>query len=118
MSRVAGICLIILSIGTGILGIQEILHPDQLTRYAAYSTVLIGFLLFLAGIAHFKAPHKAFLMTIPFLIYFHIQMYSNAIFYFNNPRWIFQGLLMMASLLILYLSYHGYTSLLRRSTSL
>lgn len=108
MSRAAGILLILLGLGTVGLAVREMLHPDQLTRYATYSTGLIGMLLMFAGLAHFKAPHKAFLMSIPFLIAFQVQMYSNALFYFNDPRWMYQVLLLTSSVIILALSYCGY----------
>jgi hypothetical protein len=108
MSRAAGFLLILLGLATCFLSAREILHPDQLTKYGSYSTGLIGLLLIFAGLAHFKAPHKAFLMSVPLLIALQIQMYSNALFYFNNPRWGYQGLLLIFSVIILTLSYCGY----------
>jgi len=93
---------------SGYLGYIEIVSPKLLTTFAAYVTTAVGALLFLAGLAHFKAPHKAFLITIPLLIYFHLQMYFNAIFYFARPLWPQQLSLLLISALILGLSYYGY----------
>ncbi len=93
---------------SGYLGYIEIVTPKLLTTFAAYVTTAVGALLFLAGLAHFKAPHKAFLITIPLLIYFHLQMYFNAIFYFARPLWPQQLSLLLISALILGLSTYGY----------
>ena len=108
MSRIAGLLLILLGLATVWMAVREILHPNLLTTYGAYTTAVIGGLVIIAGLAHFKAPHKAFLMSIPFLIALQIQMYSNALFYFDDPRWPYQALLLATSVIILTLSYLGY----------
>jgi len=108
MSVIAGLLLMFFGAVSGYLGYIEIVSPKLLTTFAAYVTTAVGALLFLAGLAHFKAPHKAFLITIPLLIYFHLQMYFNAIFYFARPLWPQQLSLLLISALILGLSYYGY----------
>lgn len=95
---------------TAYLGYTEITSPKLLTTFAAYITAGIGVSLILAGLLHFKAPHKAFLLTMPLLLYFHVQMYFNAIFYFARPLWPHQLSLLLVSGLILGLSYYGYRS--------
>lgn len=98
----------ILGIGAAFIGVREILQPDQLTPIARYSTLGIGGALILVGMAHFRAPHKAFLMSIPLLLYFHMQMYFDSLFYFNEPLWTYQAAMAVVSILILVLSYRGY----------
>jgi len=108
MSAIAGFLLIFYGGVTAYLGYTEIVSPNLLTTFAAYVTTAIGALLILSGLAHFKAPHKAFLITMPLLLYFHVQMYFNAIFYFARPLWPQQLSLLLISGLILGLSYYGY----------
>lgn len=108
MSAIAGLLLIFYGGVTAYLGYSEIVTPKLLTTFAAYVTAVVGVTLILAGLVHFKAPHKAFLLTMPLLLYFHIQMYYNAIFYFARPVWPHQLSLLLISVLILGLSYYGY----------
>ena len=108
MSAIAGLLLMFYGGASVYLGYGEIVSPRLLTPFAAYVTAAIGALLVLAGLVHFKAPHKAFLLTMPLLLYFHVQMYFNAIFYFARPLWPQQLSLLLISGLILGLSYYGY----------
>jgi hypothetical protein len=108
MSKVAGILMILLGLGAAFIGIREVLQPDQLTPLARFSTLGIGAALVLVGLAHFRAPHKAFLMSVPLLLYFHVQMYLDSLFYFNKPGWEYQAILGIVSILIVVLSYRGY----------
>lgn len=108
MSRVAGIILIVYGIAAAYVGINEFLHPDQLTTFAMYGCIAVGVLLFLAGVAHFTAPHKAFLMSIPLVLYFQFQAYVVTQFYLEDARWVYQGGLFAVSLVVLFLSYLGY----------
>jgi len=110
MSGIAGILLMIYGGITAYLGYREkTAQIHLLTPFATYVTIALGVLLILAGAAHFKAPHKAFLMTVPLLIYFHVQNYFNAIFYFAAPMWPQQLSLLGISFGILGLSYLGYS---------
>lgn len=108
MSAIAGLLLMVYGGITAYLGYCEIVTPRLLTTFAAYVTAAVGVLLLLAGLVHFKAPHKALLLTMPLLLYFHIQMYFNALFYFARPLWPHQLSLLLISGLILGLSYYGY----------
>ena len=108
MSAIAGLLLMFYGGVSAYLGYSEITTPKLLTTFAAYVTAAIGVLLILAGLVHFMAPHKAFLLTMPLLLYFHMQMYFNAIFYFARPMWPHQLSLLLISALILGLSYYGY----------
>jgi len=115
MSLIAGLLLVLYGAITAYLGYIEITGPHLLTHFAAYVTAALGVLLVLAGLAHFKAPHKAFLISVPLLIYFHTQMYFNAIFYFARAMWPQQISLLGLSLCILVLSYFGYKSSTQRA---
>ena len=108
LSNIAGILLILLGLAPAYFGIREIARPDQLTTVAAYSTAGIGIILLLVGLLHFRAPHKAFLFSVPVLLYFNVQMYFDSIFYFEKVLWPFQAGLLVVSILILVLSYRGY----------
>jgi hypothetical protein len=108
MSRIAGIILIIYGAWTAYVGFKEVSHPAELTRFAAFATTALGAFLLLVGLGHFKAPHKAFLTSIPLLIAFHIQMYFNKLIYFDDPKWSYQVTLLAISIIALTLSYFGY----------
>jgi len=108
MSKIAGLLMIFYGVCAAYLGVGEVLHTHLLTPYAAYWTAFLGILLAAVGLAYFRAPHKAFLVSIPALLYFHVQMYFNALFYFARPMWPEQLSLISVSLLILLLGYHGY----------
>ena len=108
MSAIAGLFLMLYGAGAAYLGVMEIMHPDQLTKIAAYSTAGIGAALLVVGIGHFIAPHKSFLLAIPLLAYFHVQNCVNTVFYLEQPRWGAQIVFAFVSLLILYISYRGY----------
>jgi hypothetical protein len=110
MSAVAGVILILMGGATLALGGNEILHPNQLTPFAARTTAILGFVMVLIGLLHFRAPHKAFLLSIPVLIYLHVQMYIDFLFLFNDPRWMYLAGLALLSIVVLLLSYKGYLS--------
>jgi hypothetical protein len=111
MSGIAGILLILYGAITAYLGYSEKMsRVHLLTPFAIDVTIALGIVLILLGIAHFKAPHKAYLATIPALIYFHTQMYFNAIFYFARPMWPQQMSLVGISIGILGLSYLGFSA--------
>jgi hypothetical protein len=109
MSKLAGIILMIYGGWTAYVGFNEIAHPAELTRFAAFATTALGIFLLLVGLGHFKAPHKAFLTSIPLLIAFHIQMYFNKLIYFDDPKWSYQVCLLVISLIAMTLSYFGYS---------
>jgi hypothetical protein len=118
MSAVAGILLILLGGATLWMGGNQILHPNQLPPLAAKTTTGLGLILLIVGLLHFRAPHKAFLLSIPVLLYLHIQMYFNCLFFFNDPHWMYQGGLAIISILILILSYRGYISAKTKAVNL
>jgi hypothetical protein len=109
MSKIAGILLLIYGGATAYLGFNEITHRSLLTPVASYWTTGIGVVLVLVGLAHFKAPHKAFLASVLLLLCFHVQMYFNALFFFARPMWPYQLSLLSVSLLILLFSHLGYS---------
>ena len=109
MSWIAGVILICYGVWTAYAGVREISHPAELTRFGAFATTALGAFLFLVGLGHFKAPHKAFLTSIPLLIAFHIQMYFNKYIYFGDPKWSYQVTLLAISAVALVLSYFGYS---------
>lgn len=90
------------------LGWTELQAPHLLTPTAAYSTLGIGAALIVAGLAHFKAPHKAFLLSILLLAYFHVQCYIDLTMMYPDPKWAYQAALVVGSAIILFLSYRGY----------
>jgi hypothetical protein len=105
----AAATIIVLLGGTAFgLGLSEILHPNMLTTTAARSTAGIGFLLFIIALLHFRAPHKSFLLSIPLLAYFNVQMYLDCLFYFGEPMWIYQAILAVVSIIALICSYRAY----------
>lgn len=108
MSKIAGIFLLLLGAGSVYIGIREINHLDQLTPYAAWSSVVLGLLMMLAGAGHFRAPHKAFLFSIPVVLTFQLHVYCLALFYSVRNIPLLLGKFIAASLLILLLSYIGY----------
>jgi amino acid transporter len=108
MSKVAGIFMLLLGAVSVVIGIREIKHLDQLTPYAAWSSVAMGGLMMLAGAAHFRAPHKAFLISIPIVLAFQFHVYCLALFYSVRSVPLLLGKFIAASLLILLLSYMGY----------
>src|SRR5262245_59613675 len=109
MSWIAGIILMIYGGWTAYVGFNEIAHPAELTRFAAFATTALGIFLLLVGLGHFKAPHKAFLTSIPLLIAFHIQMYFNKLIYFDDAKWSYQICLLAISVIAMTLSYFGYS---------
>jgi hypothetical protein len=116
MSVLAGLLLILYGAYAFYLGYLDIAGAHVLTRFAAFVTAGLGVLLALIGLAHFKAPHKAFLASVAALLCFHIQMYFNALFLFARPLWPWQASLLSLSLCILLLSYLGYARKTRRAT--
>src|SRR4051794_28996429 len=109
MSGIAGILLMIYGAAAAYVGFNEVQHPHLLTHVVAFSSLGIGAALVAAGLAHFVAPHKAYLMSLPMLVYFHVQSVVVASFLFEgNPRWLYQGCLAVVSIVILILSYKGY----------
>jgi hypothetical protein len=110
MSALAGFLLILYGAAAAYVGYDElyVTHLQHLTKVAAFSTLGIGGVLAAVGLAHFVAPHKAFLMSIPMLLYFHVQCFIDASFFFAEPRYPFQLGLIVFSFLIVILSYRGY----------
>ena len=109
MSKVAGIILVILGGYILYLGIGEIRHLEFLTRNVAYVTAATGAILVLIGLAHFRAPHKAFLLSIPFLILLQGLVFAVAHTFYDNKRWLYyQILVAVVSILTVWLSYRGY----------
>jgi hypothetical protein len=90
------------------LGLSEILHPNLLTTTAARSTAGIGILLIIIALLHFRAPHKSFLLSVPLLAYFNVQMYLDCLFYFGRPLWPYQAIIAALSILALICSYKAY----------
>ncbi len=108
MSKVAGLLLIILGAGIAYVGLTELLNPGQLTTYGAASSVVLGLLVVVAGLGHFKAPHKAFLLGVPVLVAFQLHAYCMALFFDVKNLPLFLGGFLVASALIILLSYNGY----------
>ena len=110
MSKVAGFLLLVLGAVTAYVGASEmyLTETKHLTHIAIYSTLGIGAALAVAGLAHFVAPHKAFLLSVPLLAYLQVQCAIDAVFFFEKPVWPAQLALLVASALILLLSYRGY----------
>ena len=100
--------MILVGLATILLGAKEINQPDQLTSYAAWSSLGLGAMIALAGAAHFRAPHKAFLLSIPILITFVVHIYSVGLFYNIQKLQLFLWGHIAAVVLILGLSYAGY----------
>ena len=90
------------------LGWIELQAPHLLTVTAAYSTLGIGAALAAAGLGHFLAPHKAFLLSILLLAYFHVQVYIDVMLMYPEPKWTYQVALLAVSVMILFISYRGY----------
>jgi len=116
MSAAAGLLLIVYGAVTAYLVRGQLVHPVILTPFAAFITTVLAIFLVLVGLAHFRAPHKAFLTSIILLVYLHVQMYFNALFYFARPLWPQQISLLAISALILMLSYLGYSRRLHAVT--
>jgi hypothetical protein len=105
----AAATIIVLLGGTSLgLGLSEILHPNMLTTTAARSTAGIGFLLIIIALLHFRAPHKSFLLSVPLLAYFNVQMYLDCLFYFGQPMWVYECILLAVSIIALICSYRAY----------
>ena len=100
--------MILVGLATMLLGAKEISQPDQLTSYAAWSSLGLGVIIVLAGAAHFRAPHKAFLLSIPILFTFIVHIYSIGLFYNVQNLQLFVWGHIGVILLILVLSYLGY----------
>lgn len=100
--------MILVGLATILLGVKEITQPDQLTPYARWSCLGLGVIIALAGAAHFRAPHKAFLLSIPILITFVVHIYSIGLFYNVQKLQVFVWGHIAAVVLILLLSYAGY----------
>jgi hypothetical protein len=108
MSRIAGILLILAGAMTILLGGREIGNYTRLTPYAAWSSIALGGLLLLVGLAHFRAPHKSFLLSIPILITWVLLIYSIGLFYDIGNLMLFVAGHAIAAVVILVLSYLGY----------
>lgn len=109
MSKIAGIVLLILGGFVVYLGVTEIRHMEFLTPRAAYTTTAAGALLVIAGLLHFKAPHKAFLLSIPFLLLLQVVVFSVSHYFMDQRRWLYYQILVgLTSLFTLFLSYRGY----------
>lgn len=109
MSKLAGIILLIMGVFFVYLGANEILHPESLTRNASYATTGAGVILVITGLLHFKAPHKAFLVSIPFLLLFQFVVFLVAHYFYEDKRWLYYQILVgVVSLLTLWVSYRGY----------
>ncbi|HSP07363.1 MAG TPA: hypothetical protein VLR94_09305 [Acidobacteriota bacterium] len=108
MSGIAGLLLIIYGALAGYVGWTDMQIHHLLTPTASYSTLGIGAALAVAGMGHFAAPHKSFLMAVPLLVYFHVQGYVDAMILYGDPKWLYQGCLIVVSAIILILSYRGY----------
>jgi hypothetical protein len=110
VGKVAGIFLILLGATSILIGVNEIRNPNLLTTYAAWTSVGLGVLLVLGGLGHFRAPHKAFLLSLPVLLAFQLQVYCLALFYEIRNVPLFLGAFIVASVLILVLSYRGFSA--------
>jgi uncharacterized membrane protein HdeD (DUF308 family) len=109
MSKVAGILLILFGAATAFLGVKELATPSNLlTPYGAWSSIVLGSLMILAGFGHFRAPHKSFLVSVPILLAFQLHVYCIALFYDVKNLPLFLGAFVFASVLILIVSYLGY----------
>lgn len=109
MSKVAGCILILLGAICAFTGIREVLHPEFLTSRAAICTAGEGFFLALIGLLHFRAPHKAFLISIPFLLMLQLIVLVDAKYFYNHPNWmLIQIVVGVVSVLAIWLSYAGY----------
>jgi hypothetical protein len=109
MSKVAGFILFLLGAVCAFVGIREFLHLEFLSSRAALCTAGEGFFLILIGLLHFRAPHKAFLISIPFLIMLQLIVLVDAKFFYNHPQWkLIQIAVGVISALALWLSYEGY----------
>jgi hypothetical protein len=109
MSKVAGILLILFGAATAFLGVKEVNQPSNLiTPYGAWSSIILGSLMVLAGFGHFRAPHKSFLISVPILLAFQLHVYCMALFYDVKNLPLFLGAFLFASVLILIVSYLGY----------
>jgi amino acid transporter len=108
MSKLAGTLLMLLGAAITFVGIREILHLDQLTPYAAWTSAGLGLLMILAGALHFRAPHKSFLLSIPVLLAFQFQVYCIALFYEVKNMPMFLSAFVISSFLVMLLSYLGY----------
>ncbi len=100
--------MILLGVLTILVGVKEINPPSQLTRYAAWSSIGLGAFILFAGLGHFRAPHKSFLISIPILITFIIHVYCLGLFYNVKNLTLFLGGHILAVIMILVLSYLGY----------
>jgi hypothetical protein len=47
-------------------------------------------------------------LSIPLLAYFNVQMYLDCLFYFGQPMWVYQAVLVMVSIIALICSYRSY----------
>lgn len=118
MSKIAGVILVILGGFFLYLGGNEIRHLEDFTIRAAYCITAAGGILFLVGLLHFKAPHKAFLISIPVLVFLQLLVFLINRFYVPNSRWLYyQVMLAMLSLLTLWVSYTGYRNQKKQVTA-
>ena len=93
---------------TILLGVKDMGHYTHLTPYAVWSSIALGVIMVLAGLAHFRAPHKAFLLSIPILITFVIHVWNVGLFYAVPNIGMYVGGHAIAAALILVISYMGY----------
>ena len=110
MSKIAGVLLLLLGIATIYFGYTEKTHLVALTKMAADSTVGIGVLLCFAGLLHFRAPHKAFLLSTVVLLAAQAMAYIDLTFKVAAGQWKYQAIFAVVSIAILALSYAGYLS--------
>src|SRR5204862_525592 len=89
MSKFAGIILVMIGGFFLYFGIGEIRHLESLPRNSAYAIAVAGAILVLIGLLHFKAPHKAFLVSIPFLILLQFLVLLVGHYFMNHPRWLY-----------------------------
>jgi len=110
MSKIAGLLLLLLGLGTIYFGYTEKTHLVALTKMAADSTITLGMLLCLAGLLHFRAPHKAFLFSTVLLLAAQAMAYIDLTFKISAGQWKYQAAFAVISVAILALSYAGYVS--------
>lgn len=113
----AGTLLIFLGAGAVFIGWQEWTFPVALSTYGSLTTLTLGILMMLAGILHFRAPHKSFLLSLALLLVFQIHLYSLALFYDVENLFVFLGGFLIASILILLLSYRSYQASIEEDSS-
>ena len=110
MSKIAGVFLLLLGLGTIYFGYAEKMHLVTLTKMAADSTMGMGVMLILAGLLHFRAPHKAFLLSTVVLLAAQAMAYIDLTFKVSAGQRKFQAAFAAISIAILVLCYPGSLS--------